>query len=451
MTIVEAGRAIRRGEITCEALTRRCLARIEEFNPVLNAFITVTADAALSRARELDSELARGKDRGPLHGIPVAHKDLVYTRGTRTTCGSKLFADFVPGEDAAVVERLEAAGAVSVGKTGLHELAYGITCDNPHFGPIRNPADRHRIPGGSSGGSGVAVATGMALAAIGTDTGGSIRIPAAFCGVAGLKPTYGLVSCYGIQPLGYSLDHAGPLCVTSRDAGLVLEAIAGPDPRDAASSLQPAGRYAPQEKATIEGLRVGIPDNDYFERLMPEVESAVRAVIARIERLGARIQPVRTPAVGDLNLVSRVVLYAEASAVYRQHIGRTEMFGADVLTLLQQGLHVSGPDYVNAQRLRRRLAREYREVFREVDLVLTPSAPATAPLIGQKEVVLGGSAMDVRLAATSLVRGINVTGLPALSVPCHTKGSLPVGVQLIGAPFGEDVLVRAGAAVEESA
>ncbi len=451
MTITKAARALRSGETTCVALAKRCLARIEEFNPVLNAFITVTADAAMARARELDAELARGVDRGLLHGIPIAHKDLIGTRGVRTTCGSALFADNVPNEDAAVVERLEAAGAVSLGKTGLHELAYGITCENPHFGPIRNPADRHRSTGGSSGGSGAAVASGMVLAATGTDTGGSIRIPAAFCGLAGLKPTFGLVSCYGSQPLGYSLDHPGPIALNSRDAALVLQAIAGPDARDAASSFRPAGSYLPHDKSSLEGLRAGVPENGYFDRLTPEVESAVRAAIARAEHLGATLVPVRVPSLEELNSVSRVVLYAEASAVYRPHIAKTHLFGADVLTLLQQGLHVSGADYVNAQRLRRLLAEQFQALFQHIDVLLTPTAPAFAPLIGQREVVIAGHALDVRLAATSLVRGINVTGLPALSIPVHPRGSLPIGLQIVGPPFREDRLVRVGAALEDAA
>ncbi len=451
MTIVEAARALRSGETTCLALTKRCLARIEEFNPVLNAFITVTADTALARAGELDAELARGIDRGPLHGIPIAHKDLIRTRGVHTTCGSALFAHDIPGEDAAVVERLESAGAVSLGKTGLHELAYGITCENPHFGPIRNPADRHRSPGGSSGGSGAAVASGMVLAATGTDTGGSIRIPAAFCGLAGLKPTFGLVSCYGIQPLGYSLDHPGPIALNSRDAALLLQALAGPDARDAASSFRPAGAYLPPDKPSLKGLRAGIPENGYFDRLTPEVESAVRSAIARAGQLGATLVPVRVPSLEELNAVSRVVLYAEASAVYRPHIAKTHLFGADVLTLLQQGLHVSGPDYVNAQRLRRLLAQQFQTLFQDIDVLLTPTAPAFAPLIGQREVVIAGQALDVRLAATSLVRGINVTGLPALSIPVHPRGSLPIGLQIVGPPFREDRLIRFGAALENAA
>src|SRR5580698_3094288 len=246
MTIAEAAQALRARRISSLELTRQCLDQIAKLNPVLNAFITVTGDSALARAQELDRELAQGVDRGPLHGIPIAHKDLMWTKGVRTTSGSKIFADFVPDHDAAVVAKLADAGAVLGGKAGLHELAYGITSDNPHFGTIRNPRNPEYSPGGSSGGSGVAVATGMAFVATGTDTGGSIRVPASFCGVAGLKPTYGLIDRSGVQPLGLSLDHVGPLARTVGDVRLAFDAMAKPAHR----------KPAP---ASIGEIRVGLP------------------------------------------------------------------------------------------------------------------------------------------------------------------------------------------------
>jgi len=246
VTIAQAAALLRSRSISSVELTDRCLAQIEKLNPRLNAFITVTADASRAQARELDRELANGSDRGPLHGIPIAHKDLIATKGIRTTSGSRLFADFVPDYDAPVARKLADAGAVMLGKTGLHELAYGITSDNPHFGTVRNPHDPDRSPGGSSGGAGAAVATDMAFIGTGTDTGGSIRIPAAFCGVVGLKPTYGLVDRSGIQPLGFTLDHIGPLTRTVADARLALAAMAGPH------ALKPA-------PASLKGLRIGLP------------------------------------------------------------------------------------------------------------------------------------------------------------------------------------------------
>ncbi len=439
MTIVEAGAALRRREVRCADLVGRCLEAIEESNPKLNAFVTVTADAARARARELDEELARGNDRGPMHGIPIAHKDILRTKGVRTTCGSLLFAEDIPEADADVVKRLEAAGAVCMGKTGLHELAYGITSNNPHFGTIRNPWDPERIPGGSSGGSGAAVAAGMALGATGTDTGGSIRIPASFCGVFGLKPTYGLLSCEGIQPLGLSLDHVGPIAGDSAGAAAMLRAMG--DEREVAEA---AG-------TTLKGVRVGVPENYYFDNVDGEVSAAVRGAIERVKEMGAEVVEVRVPDMETVNAVGRTILLAEASAVYRPWIGQRERFGADVLALLEQGLLVAAVDYVNAQRLRRRLAREFATTFERVDCLLTPATPTAAPRIGEREAEIGGKAMDVRLAATSLVRGINVTGLPALSMPCgRTAAGLPIGLQIVGRAYGEWAILRVSAALESA-
>ncbi len=268
MTIASAAQALRSRQVSSVELTRQCLDQIEKLNPVLSAFITVTSESALAHAEELDRELARGVDRGPLHGIPIAHKDLMWTRGIRTTSGAKIFADFVPDRDAAVVEKLDAAGAVMVGKAGLHELAYGITSDNPHFGTIRNPRNPEHSPGGSSGGSGVAVATGMAFIATGTDTGGSIRVPASFCGVAGLKPTYGLIDRSGVQPLGLSLDHVGPMARTVGDLRFALDAMPELMERKPASQ-------------SISEIRVGLPENFYLETAMPEVKTAVQQAAQR--------------------------------------------------------------------------------------------------------------------------------------------------------------------------
>ncbi len=450
MTIVEAGAALRRHELTCLDLARRCLDRIEEANPKLNAFLTVTATQALERAAELDSELATGRDRGPLHGIPIAHKDLIRTPGVRTTCGSPLFADTPVDTNAAVAERLEAAGTVLLGKTGLHELAYGISSTNPHFGAVRNPHDPRCIPGGSSGGSGAAIASGMVLGATGTDTGGSIRIPASFCGITGLKPTYGLVSTYCIQPLGLTLDHAGPMAQTAADVALMLDALAGFDPRDPASVNRPRTSFTPRP-LDLRALRIGIPRNFYFDQISPETQSAVLDAVQRVARLGAKIVSVNLPDMDALNTVGRTILLAEASAVYRSRMARREMFGSDVFALLEQGLFVSAADYVDAQRLRRPLCREFRAVFDQADFLFTPTIPMPAPRIGQSEVELGGKRGDTRLATTRLVRAINVTGLPAISLPCPvSKGVLPIGLQIVGNAFDEARLLSLAVAVENA-
>lgn len=438
MTIAEASVRIHRRELTCAALTEQCLDKIADLNPKLNAFITVTADAARMRARELDSELAAGRYRGPLHGIPLAHKDLVHTRGIRTTSGSLLFRDFIPGDNAAVADRLESAGAVLLGKTGLHELAYGITSENPHFGVIRNPHDPERIPGGSSGGAGVAIATGMALLATGTDTGGSIRIPASFCGIAGLKPTYGLVDTRGIQPLGLSLDHCGPMTATVEDAALALSAMCGRS-------------YGTFSEQGMQGLRVGLPANFFFDEVAPEVCVAVRAAAKSAEALGATIHPVEMPDIAALNAAGRIVLLAEASSIYRPYLGKRELFGSDVFALLQQGLLVSGVDYVAAQRVRQEITAQFRRLFRTVDCIFAPATATVAPRIGEREILMGGRMTDVRLATTRVVRGINMLGLPALAMPCGASADgLPIGLQIVADANREDILLRAGAALEKS-
>jgi aspartyl-tRNA(Asn)/glutamyl-tRNA(Gln) amidotransferase subunit A len=378
-------------------------------------------------------------------------KDVFETRGVRTTCGSALFRNHVPDRDAAVVEKLAAAGAVIVGKAGMHELAYGITSNNPHFGTIRNPRDPERIPGGSSGGSGAAVASEMVFMAMGSDTGGSIRIPASFCGTVGLKPTSGRVSRYGVMPLDFSLDHMGPLTRSVRDAAVTLQGIAGFDPRDETSSQEPVGNYLPDPDCSIRELRIGLPENFYFERLDPDVDTAVRRMAATAESLGARIVAVRVPDIGALNAVGRVILLAEASALMEKYIGDRDQFGPDVLALLDQGRLLPATDYVNAQRLRRMMQRDFARVWSQVDCLFTPTTPMAAPQIGEKTVQLGDFVEDVRLAATRLVRGINVLGLPAISMPCgRDRRGLPVGLQIVGRPFDEALILRVAAALEDA-
>jgi aspartyl-tRNA(Asn)/glutamyl-tRNA(Gln) amidotransferase subunit A len=449
VTIGEAARRLRAREVSSAELVQECLKRIAALNPTLNAFITVTEETAGQAARQADEELARGLDRGPLHGIPVAVKDVFLTRGVRTTAGSSLFAQYVPDHDAAAVERLARAGAVLVGKTNMHELAYGITSDNPHFGTARNPRDPERIPGGSSGGSAAAVAAGMALAALGSDTGGSIRIPSSFCGIVGLKPTYGRVSRYGMLPLGFSMDHAGPLASSACDAGIVLNAIAGYDPRDPASSRRPVEDYVPPGGCRIEGLRIGLPENFYFDRTTAEARDAVERAADLAAELGARVVAVRVPDMAAVNTVGRVLLLAEASAALTPYLADRSRFGPDVLALIDQGRLIPATDYVNAQRLRRRMQDEFRPLWREVDFLFTPATPMSAPNIGQTSVEISGVAEDVRLAATRLVRGMDVLGLPAVSVPCGLdRNGLPLGLQIVAPEFGEAGLLRVAAALE---
>lgn len=442
MTIEQAARRLRAREVSAVELARESLRIIHEQQPRLNAFITITEELALEQARRVDDDFARGIDRGPLQGIPYALKDLFDTRGIRTTGGARIFADRIPDRDCAVYEKLRAAGAVLMGKTGLHEMAYGITSNNPHYGTIRNPRDPSRIPGGSSGGSGAAVAAGMVCFAMGSDTGGSIRIPAAYCGCAGLKPTYGRVSRFGTMPLGINLDHMGPLTQVLRDCAPVMAAIAGYDPRDASSSPEPAGDFL-TAGFSPRGLSVGVPENFYNERVAPEVAAAFAGALSRAEAAGARLIPIRVPDPAEINIVGRVILLAEVSAMMEPYSGRRGDFGEDVLALLDQGRLLAATDYVNAQRLRRRLQGEWSRIWRQVDVILTPTAPILAPRISQTDVDWGDCKEDIRLASTRFVRAINVLGWPAVSIPLQT-GGLPAGLQIVGRPFDEALLIALG-------
>jgi aspartyl-tRNA(Asn)/glutamyl-tRNA(Gln) amidotransferase subunit A len=451
VNIREAAESLRAGRVSSVELTTAALSRIDRHNGELRAFVTVTGETAMEQARRADADLAAGKDRGPLQGIPIAVKDLFYTQGVRTTGGSKIYENFVPDHNAAVVERLEAAGAVMLGKLNMHELAYGITSANPHFGPVRNPWNPQHSPGGSSGGSGAAVAARMAFMAMGSDTGGSIRIPAAFCGITGLKPTYGRVSRFGSMPLSWSLDHMGPLARTVRDTALTLNAIAGRDPRDPTCSRRPRVDFVPDEECSIRGLRIGFPEGFLFDHLHPDVESAVRGAIARAASLGASVRPIWLPDLSAINAVARLILLAEAAATVTPHRDRRELFGPDVLALFDQGRLIPAVDYVNAQRLRRAMRREFDLIWKEVDCFIAPTTPATAPRIGDTSVRLGGRDEDVRLAATRLVRGINLLGLPALSMPCGLSAAgLPIGLQIVGQAFDEALVLKVGAALEDN-
>jgi aspartyl-tRNA(Asn)/glutamyl-tRNA(Gln) amidotransferase subunit A len=443
--------ALRARKLSATELTRETLDRSRKLNPSLNAFITILEESALARARQADEELARGIDRGLLHGVPVAVKDLFFTQGVRTTAGARIFANHVPDYDAAVVERLARAGAVLIGKTNMHELAYGITSSNPHFGVVRNPRDLERIPGGSSGGSGAAVATGLVSLAMGSDTGGSIRIPASYCGVVGLKPTYGRVSRYGAMPLAFTLDHMGPLTQSVRDAAIALNVLAGFDARDPSSSPRSTENYLPPENVTVQGVRIGLPANFYFDRVDPEVVRATHRIVATAESLGALIFFVQVPDIGAINTTARVILSAEASALMEPYLARRGEFGSDVLNLLDQGRLILATDYVNAQRIRRTLTQQFNTIWKQVDCLITPTTPCTAPRIGQTTFTVDNEEEDIRLASTRLVRAINALGCPALSVPGgRDSRGLPMGLQIIGPPFREALILRVGAALEDA-
>jgi len=449
-TIAELAPLIRSGEVSPVELARQTLARIEILQPKLNAYITVAAELALDQARRAEREIAEGNYRGPLHGIPYAAKDLLETRGIRTTAGAKIFAERVPETDAAVVERLRDAGAVLVGKANLHENAYGITSTNPHYGAVCNPWDLERIPGGSSGGSTAALSAGLCGFSLGTDTGGSIRIPASLCSLAGLKPTFGRVSRVGCYPLGHTLDHIGPFALTVEECGWVYEALAGHDPREDSSVDRPVELPEFPSEARLDGKKVGVPENFYFEDLDPEVELAVRRALKELESAGAELVEISVPDIEEFNNVGRLILLAEATSVHQRNLDRCyEDYGEDQRALLDQGRFVLAVDYLNAQRRRRELCSDFNRLLEQVDVIAAPAIPVLAARIGQSTIEVAGRDHDVRLMTTRNVRALNMTGLPLLSLPCgFSESGLPIGLQLIGGLFDERGLLEVGHAYQ---
>lgn len=442
MTIRETGQLLRTGKVSCVELIQQTIADVKTHD-FLHAMITMTEEDALREATERDRELAQGVDRGPFHGIPTAHKDIFYTRGIRTTAGSLIFRDFVPAYDATVVEKLRAAGAISIGKANLHELAYGITSKNPHYGAVLNPRDTTRIPGGSSGGSAALVAAGLLPMCLGSDTGGSIRIPASYCGIVGLKPTYSRVSRYGVLPLAFSLDHVGPLASCVEDCALAMNAIAGRDQRDPSCAV-----FAPPDfnikpaASDLRGIRVGVPKNFFFDRVEDEIAQAVKNSISEMEHQGASVVEVQVPDLHEANATARVVQLAETASLYAGYTD-SKLFGADVWALIQQGKMIAGHEYVNAQRLRTLFRHDFDALWKKIDVLAAPTTPIAAPRVDETRVHIGGQEEDTRMASTRLVRAINLIGEPALSTPCgKTAAGLPIGLQLIGPPFAEARLLQ---------
>jgi aspartyl-tRNA(Asn)/glutamyl-tRNA(Gln) amidotransferase subunit A len=453
-TLVDAADAVRTGRRSSEELTLACLDRIETLGDRLRAFITVDAERALAEARARDAEMAAGRARGPLHGVPLAYKDLCFIRGLPTSCGTRTPDYFTADADCTAVARLTAAGAVTLGKLNMTELALGPFGDNAHHGHAQNPWRSGHCSGGSSSGSGVSLAAGMAFGALGSDTGGSIRLPAACCGIVGLKPTYGRVSRAGAMCLSWSNDHVGPMARTVRDAALLLGVIAGHDPLDATSSRLPVPDYVAALGGTIAGLRVGVPQGYFVDGVSAEVTAAVAETGRALAELGARVVPLALPdpaAIADVtNLLSRV----ESAAVHVRLVReRPHELQPVVRTRLETGFQIGAYDYAQALRLRARMARQFVEgVFGDVDLLLTPTTPEPAPTIAD---VTTGAAADIvaRMGRFSrFTRPFNGLGLPAVSVPCgfSTLG-LPLAAQLVGAPFDEPTVLRVAHAYEQAA
>jgi aspartyl-tRNA(Asn)/glutamyl-tRNA(Gln) amidotransferase subunit A len=448
MTIREMGRLLRARRVSCVELAEDALEKATGIGKELNAFITLDPDRAVENAQERDRELAAGIDRGPLHGIPTAHKDLFFTRNLRTTGGSLVYRDFIPDHDAAAVEKLTIAGAVSIGKTNLHELAYGITSKNAHYGFVLNARDPARIPGGSSGGSATAIAAGIIPMSLGTDTGGSIRVPSSYCGVTGIKPTYGRVSRYGVLPLAFSFDHVGPLGSCVDDCALALSAIAGHDPRDPSSAAEPVPASSAEPQKRLDGLKIGVPSNFFFSSIDDEVDVSVKAAIAAMVNLGATAVEIRVPDIASINATQIVIQLAEVSALYANERDASR-FSPPLWNLLEQGRLIQATEYVNAQRLRSVFRREFNAIWKQVHVLAVPVTPVTAPLLTDTTVTINGAEEDVRMASTRFMRTANLLGDPALAMPCgKSKSGLPIGLQLMGAPFSEPLLLRLAGTLE---
>jgi aspartyl-tRNA(Asn)/glutamyl-tRNA(Gln) amidotransferase subunit A len=448
-TITEAAVLLARGDISPVELALAFLERIQQLDPKLKAFITVTPELAIQQAHQAEIEIRAGEMRGPLHGIPLALKDLFETAGVRTTAGTSFFAEYVPEADAAVVEKLKTAGAVLLGKLNMHEIALGVTNENPHYGAACNPWNVRCITGGSSGGSAAALAGGLCLGSLGTDTGGSIRIPAALCGVVGLKPTRGRVSLRGVIPLSWTLDHVGAMARSVRDVALLLQAIAGYDPADPWSEDVPVDDYLAELEQGVHGWRVALAVDEYFTDpaiVDEQVRQAVLKAGQIFEAMGARVEEVSFPGARQAALANGLMTTSDGAAFHRERLNSNPGgFGADVLTRLQTGAAYSSTEYSLARQTQSILRRQFSQFFSEYDLLLTPATPIPAPERGSAD------AVERARLLTRFTAPFNLTGLPAISLPCgFTEQGLPMGLQIVSPHWAEKRLLRAAWAFEQA-
>jgi aspartyl-tRNA(Asn)/glutamyl-tRNA(Gln) amidotransferase subunit A len=444
LSIREAADLIHKKKISPVELTTACLARIDKLNPVLNAFITVTAESALAQARAAEAEVKAGKWRGPLHGIPIALKDLFDTAGVKTTAASGVFKDRIPQEDAEVVRRLKNAGAVLLGKTNMHEFAFGGSSVVSYFGAVHNPWEPSHIAGGSSGGSAAALAAELCYGALGSDTAGSVRLPAADCGIVGLKPTYGLVSIRGVIPLSWSLDHVGPMTRTVADNAVLLQAIAGYDPQDTTSEEMKVPDYAQALQPSVKSLRIGTPRDFFFADLHPEVEAATKDALAVLGKLTAGIRDVPLAA-NTMESLRDVVRVAEAFAYHREFVAKTpELYQPLTLRRIRAGAEVTASAYIEARRELAQVRRTAGKIFESVDALVTPTIPIPPPAISDPKV-------DDILPTVRNTSAFNVYGWPAISIPCgFTREGLPLGLQIIGPSRGESTVFQLAYAYEQA-
>jgi aspartyl-tRNA(Asn)/glutamyl-tRNA(Gln) amidotransferase subunit A len=452
MSLTAVADAIADKRVSSREVTQSCLDRIARWQPHLNAFMAIEAEAALKAADAADAALAKGARRGALHGVPLAHKDMYYDAGKVVTCGSRIRRDFVATTTSTALQRLKDAGTIRLGSLQMAEFAYGPTGHNAHYGPVHNPFALDRITGGSSSGSGAAVAARLTFAALGSDTGGSIRMPAHFCGVTGLKTTVGRISRAGAMPLSQSLDTVGPLARCAEDCAVLLGLMAGADPGDPTAISGPLPDYAAATAGSIKGLTIGVPTAFYVDDLDAEVAGILDATIAVLKREGANVVQVELPDQRQLTGASQLVLAVEAAGFHKRWmIERPQDYGAQVLMRLQNGLAIPGVSYLEALRWRGPALAAYLAAVANIDALIAPVSPIAAPTIAESDVGNGPDAEAVIQRLTRFTRPINYLGLPALSIPAgFTRGGLPVGMQLVGRSFDEAMLLRIGAAFQRA-
>lgn len=452
LPIKELSSLISSRKVSCVELIDQTFEKIKKLNPRLNAFITIAEESATLDAKRADSLLRRGKYLGPLHGIPISVKDLIYVKGVRSTSGSKILWDFVPTYDSTVVQSLKNAGAIIVGTNNTHEFACGITNINPHFGSSKNPWDPARMSGGSSGGSAVAVSAGMSVATIGTDTSGSIRVPSSLCGIFGLKPTYGRVSKYGVMPLAPSIDHIGPIARSAWDIAAVLKIIAGHDPRDSSTADVPVPDYLKEisRKSASRGtkgkasFKLAIPRQFFFDVIDPKVMDVFDGFVDKIRACGIYASKVDMHNTEKIVDTWRAFRLGESAATHNEWVStRRQDYGKDVITMLDRGMEITAVHYINAHKWREQIRESFLRAVEGFDAMLVPTTIIPAPFLDQNEVEIGGKMHEVYPSLSRLTTVFDITGLPALNVPAgFVDGKLPVGVQLVGRPFDESRILK---------